>query len=149
MENLIWDFFPLSLSKVQLCNSWLKYTESLSSISSWCIFGLNGFPPADNSVSPSLSTAALSQYCLIRPHGQKRVRLHSVNVNSQGWRTSLDTSWCIRAGVGLKLFGHEHYLRVDSHTGIDVEWGSWLMRLTAQTLEDLGALTLLLLPETP
>jgi len=70
---------------------------------------LNGFPPADNSVSPSLSTAALSQYCLIRPHGQKRVRLHSVNVNSQGWRTSLDTSWCIRAGVGLKLFGHEHY----------------------------------------
>lgn len=32
-------------------------------------------------------------------------------------------------------------MHVDSHTGTDLEWGSWLMRQKAQAREDLEALT--------
>lgn len=77
---------------------------------------------------------SLQWLCCSIASWSKCIWLCSVNVNCQGWRTSLETSWCqTRARLGLKLSGLKHYLHVDSHTNMDLEWGSWLLRQRAQT----------------
>lgn len=68
------------------------------------------------------------------------------------WSELEDTFGCLlvlkQNMAQLRLSGHKRYLHVDSHSVMDLEWGSWLMRQRAQTQEYLGALTPLLVPQT-